>query len=253
MPELLSSEPETAAPPGDAPQTLATHLEELRRRLGVSLLAFLAATGVAASQTDLLIAWLRAPAGDALPLFAFFSPTEALLAHVKVAVLGGLLLSVPCILWQAWLFIRRGLTTRERSQGLVFVGWTTALFLAGAAFAYAVLLPVSLRFLLSIGHAYLEPVISIDRYVSFVTSMIFWSGAAFELPAVLVLLSRLGIVTSEWLRQQRPYAILIIVVLAAIATPTTDMVSLLLLAVPLAALYEASVWLTQMKFWRKAE
>ncbi len=243
---------EVEAPSKDEPLSLAAHLEELRRRLGLSLLVFLAATGVAGWQAGRLIEWLRAPVEDVLPLFAFFSPTEAFVAHVKVAILGGALLSLPFILAQAWLFIRRGLTDRERSQGLAFVGWTTALFLTGAAFAYFVLLPISLRFLLGIGRAYLEPVISIDRYVSFVTSMIFWSGMSFELPAVLVLLSRLGIVTSEWLRQQRPYAILIIVIVAAVATPTTDMVSLLLLAVPLVVLYEASVWLTRMKPWRKA-
>lgn len=257
MPELLPLERERSAPEGggagDAPLSLAAHLEELRRRLGWSLFALLGATAVAASQTDLLIEWLRMPAGDALPLFAFFSPTEAFIAHVKVAVLGGLLLSLPFILGQAWLFIRRGLTRRERAQGLAFVGWASALFLAGAAFAYAVLLPVSLQFLLGIGQAYLEPVISIDRYVTFVTSLIFWSGIAFELPAVLVLLSRLGIVTSEWLRQQRPYAVLIIVIVAAVATPTTDIITLLLLALPLTALYEASVWLTRLRVGQRQD
>ncbi len=247
-PEAGDPEPHQATPvPGDAPLSFASHLDELRRRLAVSLLAFLVATGLAACKTGLLIEWLRAPAGDRLPVFAFFSPTEAFVAHVTVAVLGGVLLSSPFILAQAWGFIRRGLTPQERTRGLAFVGWATGLFLAGCAFAYAVLLPVSLRLLLDIGRAYLEPVISIDRYVSFVTALIFWCGVSFELPAILVLLARLGIVTSEWLRQQRPYAILIIVVIAAVATPTTDAVTLLLLAGPLAALYELSVWLTRLR------
>jgi len=221
--------------------TLAGHLEELRRRLGVSLAAVLIAAGISATQVERIIEWLRRPAEPFLVRFAYFSPAEPLGAYIKVAVLAGLILAMPVILSQLWGFVRSGLTPRERALGLAFVAWGSAHFALGAAFAYAVLLPVSMRVLLGIGRGTLEPVLSIDRYLAFVTTLVFWCGAVFELPVVLCLLSRVGIVTPEWLRQQRPYAILLLVIAAALVTPTTDAVSLLLMAGPLWLLYELSI------------
>ena len=225
--------------------TLAEHLEELRRRLGIGLGALLLATWVSFSQVERIILWLYRPAEWSLSRLAFFSPTEPLLAYVRVAVLSGLLLSMPVMLGQLWGFVRGGLTARERGYGAWLIGWGSLQCLLGAAFAYYALLPVSLRFLLGIGRWYLEPVISLDRYLSFVTTLIFWSAVVFELPVVLFVLAKAGVVTSEWLRQQRRYAILVLVVLSALVTPTTDPVSLMLMAVPLMALYELSIWITR--------
>ena len=232
--------------------TLAEHLEELRRRLGISLAAVLIATWLSFTQVERIIDWLQRPADGLLPRLVFFSPTEPLLAYMKVAVLAGLLLAMPIILAQLWGFVQAGLTPRERSYGAVFIGWGSVQFLAGAAFAYYLMLPVSLRFLLGIGERTLEPMISIDRYLSFVTTVVFWSGLVFELPVVLFLLAKVGIVTPEWLRQQRSYAILILVVIAAIVTPTTDPVNLLLLAVPLVLLYELSILITRLAMPQRA-
>ncbi|MBI4342798.1 MAG: twin-arginine translocase subunit TatC [Candidatus Omnitrophica bacterium] len=225
--------------------SLAGHLEELRRRLGISLAALLLAVGLCLTQAERLIAWLAAPVQAWLPYFAFFTPVEPLLAYMKVSGLAGIVAAMPVILWQLWAFIRSGLTPRERSAGLLFVWWGSLQFAAGAAFAYYVLLPASLRLLLRIGEHYLRPMISIDRYLSFVTGLLFWCGLLFELPVLLVVLARIGVVSPEWLRQQRPYAMLILVILAALVTPTTDPVNLCLVAVPLALLYEASIWLTR--------
>ena len=223
--------------------TLAEHLEELRRRLGVSLAALVAAVAISATQIDRLIGWLRRPAEGLLPAFAFFSPTEPLFAYMKVACLAGSVLAMPVILAQVWGFVRTGLTPQERSWGLAFVWWGSVLFAAGVAFAYVVLLPVSLRFLLGIGRGMLMPVLSIDTYISFVTSIAFWCGVLFELPAIVFLLAKVGIVTPAWLQQSRSYAILVIVIIAALVTPTTDPVTLLLMAAPLVLLYEVSIWL----------
>ena len=225
--------------------TLAEHLEELRRRLSVGLAALLLAAWVSFSQVERIILWLLRPAEPTLTRLAFFSPTEPLVAYVRVAVLAGLGLAMPVILGQVWGFVRSGLTARERSSGAWLIGWGSLQFLLGAAFAYYVLLPLSLRVLLGIGRWYLEPMISLDHYLSFVTTLIFWSGVVFELPVVLVGLAKAGVVTSEWLRQQRGYAILVLVILSAIVTPTTDPVSLMLMAVPLIGLYELSIWLTR--------
>ena len=221
--------------------TLAGHLEELRRRLGVSLAALFIATGVSLVWTERIIRWLQRPVAGVLPRFAYFSPVEPLMAYLKVALLSGLFLAMPVILWQLWGFVRSGLTRRERSSGLAFIVWGSLQFLAGAAFAYYGLVPVSLRFLLGIGAGLLVPVIAIDPYLSFVTTLLFWCGLIFELPVVLFVLAKAGIVTPEWLRQQRPYAILVLVILSAIVTPTTDPVNLLLMAAPLWLLYELSI------------
>ncbi len=243
----------STAPREDEPRlTIIGHLEELRRRLGVCLAVLLAAIAASMLQVERLIRWLQRPVEDLLPQFAFFSPAEPLLAYLKVGVLAGLILAMPVLLSQVWGFIRSGLTKRERGHGLTFVWWGSAQFLAGAAFAYYVLLPVSLTFLLRIGAGFLEPVISIDKYLSFVTTLVVWCALVFELPVVLFVLARVGIVTSEWLRQQRPYAILILVIISAVVTPTTDPITLLLLAAPLWLLYECSIWLTRLAGRRRS-
>ncbi len=224
---------------------LADHLEELRRRLGVCLIGLLLGVGLSAAYVPRLLSWLQRPIAPFVSQFAVFSPTEPLLAYVKVAGLAGLLLAMPVMLWQGWAFIRTGLTRRERGYGLAFVLWGSVLFLAGAAFAYLVLLPLSLRALLSIGADVFEPVMSIDRYLSFATALLFWCGLIFELPVILVVLAKIGLVTPAWLRQQRPYAVLVLVIIAAVVTPTTDPVSLFLMALPLMLLYEVSIVMTR--------
>ena len=248
MPTHLSEPPMSPTAPKDAGPhlTLAGHLEELRRRLGACLAALLVAVGLSVAYVEQLIGWLSHPVKGLIPQFAFFTPAEPLVAYVRIAVLGGIILALPVILWQVWAFIRTGLTPKERSYGLLFVGWGSVQFLAGAAVAYYGLLPASLRVLLGIGKRFLVPVISIDRYLAFVTTLIFWSGVVFELPVVLLVLAKLGIVTAEWLRQSRPYAILILVIVAAVVTPTTDPINLFLLAIPLILLYELSIFITRL-------
>ena len=211
----------------------------------MSLGAVLVAVGISATQVERLITWLKRPAEPLLPQFAFFSPTEPLLAYTKVVLLSGFILAMPIILSQLWAFVRSGLRPRERAYGLTFIWWGSAQFLAGVACAYYGLLPISLRVLLGIGRGVLEPVISIGQYLGFVTAIAFWCGVVFELPVVVWLLAKVGIVTAEWLRQQRPYAILVLVILAAIVTPTTDILTLLLMTVPMLGLYEISILLAR--------
>lgn len=225
--------------------TFTGHLEELRRRLGISLVALVLTSSLCATQVGRIVGWLQRPVKAWLPTLVFFSPVEPLIAYAKVAVLSGLILAMPVILSQLWAFVRSGLTPRERSLGRVFVWWGSAQFLVGVVAAYRVLLPLSMRVLLGLGQGTLEPVISIDRYLSFVLTLAFWSGVVFELPVVIVLLAKVGIVSPGWLREQRPYAILVLVIVAAVVTPTTDPVSLLIVALPLLLLYELSIFLAR--------
>lgn len=240
------------ASPQDPPQRalnerrlpVVNHLEELRKRLWECLVVIVLAAIISFAWIDQLVEWLKRPAGPALGRLAFFSPPEAFMAYMKVAITVGLFLSAPMILAQVWAFISPGLTTRERRYGFGFIWWGSLLFLAGGAFAYWVLLPVSLSFLLNFGHGQLEPVISINRYLAFTTMVIFSCGLAFQLPLVMFILARLGLVNSTMLRQKWRHAVVIIVVASAILTPTADVATLLLLAVPMLALYEISIWVT---------
>ena len=220
------------------------HLEELRKRVWGCVAVIILASMISFVWTDQLVEWLKRPAGPALQRFAFFSPPEAFLAYVKVAITVGLFVSAPMILAQVWAFISPGLTVRERRYGVGFTWWGSLLFLAGGAFAYWVLLPVSLRFLLNFGRGQMEPVMSVSRYLSFTTMVILSCGLAFQLPLVMFILARLGLVNSTMLRQKWRHAVVAIVVAAAILTPTADVATLLLLAVPMLALYELSIWVT---------
>ena len=226
--------------------TFTEHLEELRRRLGICLLAVLAGAVISWRFGDRVLLWLRRPAGELLPRFAFFSPTEAFAAYMKLAVACGVALAMPVILYQLWSFVRTALTWRERAYALAFGIWGTVLFVLGAWFAYAWCLPLFLKFLLGIGQPYLEPVISITRYLSFVLGMLVTCGVLFEMPLVIFMLARLGILAPDALQRHRAAALLVLLVVAAIVTPTTDAVSLLVLTAPLLVLYEVSILVARL-------
>ncbi len=231
----------------DGPRlTVVEHLGELRRRLLICVATIIATTIVGFVWAERVIGWLKEPAGVLLPRLAFFSPTEALSAYCKVALTIGIVLAVPMILYQLWAFVRIGLTGRERSYGVMLVGWGSLLFAAGVAAGYYVCLPMFLKFLLRIGWPNLEPVISIDQYLGFVTSVLLMCGLIGELPLVIVLLAKLGIVTPAFLQRQRPWAIIVMLVISAVATPTTDAFTMLVMAVPLIVLYELSIWICRL-------
>jgi sec-independent protein translocase protein TatC len=226
--------------------TVADHIEELRRRVAVCLGVTVLAACLGWWQAARLIAWLKRPAGDSLPTLAFLGPADALTAHMKVGLVFGLICALPVILHQLWAFIRPGLQGAERRVGLWVIAWGTVLFGAGAAAAYSLVLPALLRFLLGFGGAQLQPVITINAYVSFALGVIVACGAVCELPVVLGGLVRLGVLRAETLRRRRGLAVLILVAGAAFVSPTTDAVSLLLCAGPLVLLYEASVLVARL-------
>ena len=161
-------------------------------------------------------------------------------------MLAGVALALPILCYQAWAFVRPALTWRERASALAVAGWGSVLFAAGAALAYWMVLPWLLRFLLGIGSLYLEPVLSINRYLSFVLGVLLTCGLTCELPLAILLLTRAGVVSPEWLCRTRPLAWLILVIAAAFLTPTTDAVTLLLATIPLVALYELSIAVSRL-------
>ena len=227
--------------------TVVEHLQELRRALLVSLIAWGVATAVAAVFNHLLLSVLEYPLTSLLakhnhlisrPIIT--SPTELVTIPIEVAMVGGLVLALPVILWQLWAFVAPGLRPVERRFALPFVGSALVLFAAGGCMAYF-LMPFWLNLLTSIvgSNAVFFP--DLNQYLSFLTLLIVAFGITFELPIVIVLLGLLGVISSAWLRRRRRWAWLVIIVGAELVTPGVDPVTPLFLAIPLVGLFELSV------------
>lgn len=216
--------------------TAIEHLEELRLRLGIAVATWILASLLAFPLADDLLAALARP----LPGLYVTSPAEAFLVHLRLALYAGAVLAAPVALYQAVAFVLPALTPQERR----LLGWalpaTLGLFLLGVAFGYAVVLPALLRFLLRFAREPLHPLFTADRYLSFVAGAVLPLGLAFQLPALALLLGRLGLVDALALARARRYAALAALVAGGLLSPGPDVVSQLLLAGPLYALYEAS-------------
>lgn len=216
-----------------------THLEELRKRLLRGALAVAITTGASFYFADWLVAFVIAPLAGT-PLYVT-EVTGSFNAYLMIALLSGILLALPFLFYQVWAFIAPGLYPPERKYVIPIVVIATALFLTGAAFCYYIILPFSLKFLIDFSGGLFSPIITVSSYITFAGIMILSFGLGFELPIAAYFLGRLGIVTSEMLASGRRYAVIIILIAAAILTPTPDVFTQLMLAIPLYILYEASI------------
>ena len=232
-----------AGPESDAESSLMEHLLELRSRLLRALAGLVLVLLALLPFANKLYAWLAAPLLDKLPaggqLIAvqvaspFFTP-------IKLAFFVALVLTAPWLLYQAWAFVAPGLYQREKRLALPLLGSAVVLFYAGCAFAYFVVLPAVFGFLTAIKPEGVAMMTDINAYLDFVLVIFLAFGASFQLPVALVILVLLGWVTPQQLREGRGYAIVGIFVLAALITPP-DVVSQLLLAIPMCLLYEAGI------------
>lgn len=225
--------------------TLAGHLDELRRRIFISLAAVAVCSCLAFWKIQDILSFLMIYPVDHL---VFFSPVEAFMEYCKLAFFTGLIIASPIVLFQLWSFVSPGLTGRERGAFLAAMPFSATLFLGGAAFAFFVVLPWALKFLINFPGPEVVPVISISKYLSFVIMLLLVFGIVFELPVAVFLLSKLGIVTPSVLSRNRKYAILAIFVLAAVLTPTPDAFTQVAMAVPLIVLYEISIWICRFTY-----
>ena len=226
----------------DAPAPLLDHLRELRRRVGVAMVAVIVGAIITFAWGDLLIALLRTPLNDT-PLY-FVGIGDAFGIRMQLSLIGGVVLAMPIWLWQAWAFIRPGLTEPERRAARPWIPLALLLFLVGVGVAWIVL-PFAVSFLLSFATSDLTPLIAADRYFGFVGSLMLVFGLATEYPILLVFLSRVGIITSTKLRRWRRNALVFAVVVGAFATPGTDLISPIVLAVVLYLLFELSIVLVR--------
>ena len=235
---------------------LLDHLIELRQRLFYgALFIFIAFFGCWFISNDVLLflmqpldhAWF-VKFNDHLPKFIYTSLTEPFFVRVKLSFFGAVVLAFPFVAGQIWAFVAPGLYKHEKSAFLPFLVATPILFAMGAALLYYVLVPFAWQFFISFqfpetpDHPALELLPKVGEYVSLMMQLIFAFGLCFQMPVLLTLLTRVGIIDSNTLKNKRRYAIVVVFVVAAVVTPP-DPVSQLSLAVPLCLLYEASVWL----------
>lgn len=217
-------------------QSFFKHIEELRSRViksaGVFVLAFFLCYNFIGKVIPVLIA----PAGH----LVFTAPAEAFSAYMMVGSLMALLLASPYIVYQIWAFIGGALKPSEKKFIVIFAPLSLVFFLAGAAFAFFVTVPMAYRFLMSFSSEYLVPMVTVKNYLGFLGHMMVAFGVAFELPLILAFLAKIGIASPEYLRQMRRHAAIIILIASAMLTPP-DIASMLVLAVPLMLLYELGI------------
>ena len=220
------------------------HLNELRSRFIKSLIALVVGTGISAVFTFRVLEFLKGPAGDT-PL-VYIDPTEFITTYFKVALLGGFILAMPVVLYQMVMFAAPGLTPREKRYVLVSVPGIILSFAAGVVFAWFILIPPALNFLLNFGGDVAEANIRIGRYINLILALTLWVGLSFQTPLVMTLLSRLGVVKPSSFAKRRKLAIVGAFVAAAIFTPTFDPFNQTLLASPIIVLYEIGIWLSKL-------
>ena len=230
-------------------QSILQHLAELRRRVLISVLALLVGSAVAFAFFRQIIDILVLPARDldtGAGQLVFVEVTELLTTSIKISFVGGFVLALPVILYQVIMFIAPGLTGRERRYLLGFLPGVLLAFVAGVAFAYFVLTPPALHFLLTFGGDVATPLIRVSNLVNLMLRLLFWMGIAFETPLVMYLLAQLGIVNARMLGRFRRYWVVVAFILGAVITPTFDPVNQALVAVPLLVLYELGVLLARL-------
>ena len=225
--------------------TILEHLEELRTRLIRALLALAAGTALSFAFTTQVLRLLIAPAGIK-PVF--LRPTEMFVTYFQVAMLTGVILAMPVIVYQLVRFVWPGLQVSERSYLIFIVPAATVSFVTGLAFSYYVLLPYALRYLVSFGGDLVTAQWAISEYITFITTLLFWSGVIFETPLIIFFLARLHLVTPQFLSKNRRYAIIIIAVIAAVITPTPDPFNMGLVMVPLLIMYELGILLAKLAY-----
>lgn len=240
--EQISQDYEAAAPGGyrgGTEMTLLEHLKELRNRVIICAIALVIGCVICFYFWEPILGWALAPARIDHPglKLTSLSPTDRIGAIFKVGLYGGLAIASPVIVYEMMAFIVPGLTPREKKMILPGILGIVAFLLAGMAFAYWVILPNSLGFLLDFGGNQIENQQAIAPYISFVTRIVFWVGVAFEMPMVLGLAARLGLVRAKQLLGFWRYAIIIIFVISAVITPTPDPFNQTLVAAPLFVLY----------------
>jgi sec-independent protein translocase protein TatC len=222
------------------------HLEELRKRIIYSLIAVTVGFFACWNYHEFIFRYVQRPVMEALQRngmaekLVYLNPTEPFNLYLKVAFLAGLFVTSPFVLYQVWLFISPGLYRNEKRYVLPFMFSTVFLFLGGGLFAYKMVYPAALNFLIDYGKQF-QPMITIGEYTDLFLTIMLGMGLIFEMPILVFFLSMMGIVSPRWMWHNVRYSILVIFIIAAILTPTTDILNMCLFAAPMVGLYILSI------------
>jgi sec-independent protein translocase protein TatC len=233
---------------------LTSHLEELKARIIRVLIAIGIGFGICYLFKEWSFTVITKPLASALPSHSsmiFTGLPEAFFIHMKIAFFASLFLTAPYTLFEIWRFVSPGLYKKEKRLVIPFLFFSTLLFSGGILFGYFIALPPAFRFFVSFSTDFLKPMISFREYLSLTLKFLLAFGLSFEMPIFIFFLAKIGVVNSKMLAKQRRFAILIIFIVAAVFTPSPDVISQILMAVPLLILYEVGIILA--KFAKKEQ
>lgn len=216
---------------------ITAHIQELRKRLLVCLVVIGAASFACYFYVNPIVHAIVAPAGK----LYYMKPAEAFFTYLKVSMFAGFLLALPVVLYQTWAFVVPALTNNEKKASAFLLPASVLLFYAGLAFSFYFVLPAGIKFFVGFATEDLQPLFSLGEYVSFVISFLLPFGFIFELPLFIIVLAKLGLTGSDFLRRKRKIVLVLAFVVGAILAPSPDVFSQTMVALPLIVLYEASI------------
>ena len=220
------------------------HLDELRKRIIRSLLSLCIGVAIAAFFINDIVEFVMRPLSATLPAgasFIYTYPTEAFMLDIRIALIAGLFIASPLVFWQVWLFVAPALYQKERRYAIPFIVLSTIGFVAGAAFSHYVAFPLMWNFFASFSTDMIKFMPRIEDTFSMYMRMLLAMALVFQMPAFVFFLARMGVVTARWMTRQLKYAVLFIVITAAIITPSSDVASQMIVAVPMMGLYLLSI------------
>lgn len=244
---LVEQQPSPAGiAPGQTPEPkhaertmpLLEHLQEFRLRLLISLVAVAAGSALSWFYAGKAVDYLVRPVGK----LVFSTPGEAFFTYLRVSVFMGFLLGLPVIAYQVWMFIMPALREKERKLVLILGPVSVMMFLAGAAFSFYFVLPAALKYFTGFATTQLQPLFTLGGYISFIISFLLPFGLVFELPLILIVLAKMEIINSAFLRSKRKIFAVLAFIIGALAAPTPDIFSQTMVALPLLVFYEASIF-----------
>ena len=225
----------------DGSMSLIAHLTELRSRIIKCLVAAGLGSVIGYYYIQEIMHYITLPAGK----LYYMQPAEAFFTYLKVACVAGFLLALPVIFWQVWRFFLPALTTRERMVLGIVVPTSVVLFFCGLAFSFFLVLPAGIKFFLGFGNTELEALLSVDKYFDFVIMFVLPFGFIFELPLVITILGKMGLITSAFLKKYQRIIIFLSFVVGALITPTPDVFTQSMIALPIIVLYEVGYFIVR--------
>jgi sec-independent protein translocase protein TatC len=240
-------EPQEAEPHGpadDVELTIWEHLDELRKRLFRAVLALIIGTAICVAFATQGLELLILPLGEYVP--QTIHPTEGFVVYFRIAMIGGVTLSMPIIVYELVRFALPGLLPEERKYLYMLLPGVFIFFTGGVVFAAFIMIPAAINFMQGFLQNIIDNRWTLDNYISFVVRVLFWMGMVFQTPLIMFFMAKLGVVTPQKLAKFRKYAVLLVAVVAAMVTPTPDPVNMMIVMLPLYFLYEVGIILARV-------